>query len=78
MLKIVEHCEARVLILEAASLWKKMKTELKNISNLKLVIVKEISSVPYDGYVLSWKQFVRRGERKGMQGKVASLPFHIA
>ncbi len=75
MVRIVEHCEAQVLLLETASLWKKMKTELKNISCLKHVIVKESSPLPSDGYALSWKQFGRRGERKGMRAPSINLPF---
>jgi long-chain acyl-CoA synthetase len=71
MMRVIEHSEAELLVLEKQSQWKKVKTELGQLSHLRLVIVRE--AVREHDLVISWRQFSRKGEayRADLEAEIA-------
>lgn len=59
---IVHHCEARVILVENDAQWQKIKKVRAELPHLAHVVMMSRATVPSDPMVLSWDQFLSRGQ----------------
>ena len=58
---IIDHAEARIVLLEDEGQWKKVEEELANLPNLEHVIMMKGEKIEHDK-VMSWEDFMKLGD----------------
>jgi len=70
---IVEHAEAPVILVENAAQWRKIQLERPNLPNLKHVITMKGAPAIADDMVMSWEEFLAKGEEVEKQAYLDRL-----